>query len=467
MFTSSPVRCGLLLAFLFGWIFSFPMLGPFLLAINSVDALIRALAFITSLAFGLFSLHKLSIKYATSHFIIRTAGGLIAVLTLLYAFVPGDLYFGSLLLAMLGLLTAYLVLAWVPWFAVQDQPLLVLAIAMAGSGVIMAMANFAPFVLTKTRLCALAVIVTACTFVYPKTCFDIYPRKAFNPAPTTRSRSMVLALSAFLIAVYFSASTWNLKTSLEFHSFWPSVDLLIYAGSVPLFAYITERSDPTDLSVYSLSALGLALLAAATRLNTGLSISTYHTMLYFGLAAANLFLCYGLLMLGEYYGHRKVFGITLGAVMVLQTLSALIARGKPLYSRSDSLFTVLNAMIFFAMTPLVFHSSKAFRQEYADKVTPRLVDPVPDHSEDESGFVSYDLTPSETEIFSLLLEGSTDADIAAKLFISRNTVKFHVRNILRKAGVANRRELLSHVLALKEGSRSAKALRVEGERASS
>jgi DNA-binding CsgD family transcriptional regulator len=470
MFTRSPWRCGLVLAFLFGWIFSFPILGPFLVATDMVDAPIKAGVFVASLAIGLFTLQMLPTKYATNHLIVRTAGGLIAILTLLYVFIPGDLYFGCLLLAMLGLLTAYLGLAWVPWFAVQDQPLLVLTVAMIGSGVISAMAKFAPLVLTKSRLSALAIIVAACTFLYPETFSDIRPVKAHSTStPTRRSISMVLALSAFLIAVYFSASTWHLKTSPDLHPFWPSVDSLIYAGSIPLFAYIAERSDPVDLSVYSLSALGLALLAAATQSSAELAISTYHTMLYFGLAAADLFFWNGLLMLGAYYGHRKVFGVALGTVVIVEALATLMARGEPLYSRSDSFFTVFNAIIFFAMTPLVFRSSQAFRQEYANKMTPKLEDSTPDHVEEEPGSskAPYNLTPSETRIFSFLLEGCTDADIAAKLFISRNTVKFHVRNILRKAEVSNRKELLSYVLAMQEGSRSVKPVTTEGKTISS
>jgi DNA-binding CsgD family transcriptional regulator len=51
------------------------------------------------------------------------------------------------------------------------------------------------------------------------------------------------------------------------------------------------------------------------------------------------------------------------------------------------------------------------------------------------------LTRSEAQVLELLLKGLTDADIAEELHISRNTVKFHVRNVLHKTGHANRRDL--------------------------
>ncbi|MCW3490954.1 helix-turn-helix domain-containing protein [Dethiobacter alkaliphilus] len=56
------------------------------------------------------------------------------------------------------------------------------------------------------------------------------------------------------------------------------------------------------------------------------------------------------------------------------------------------------------------------------------------------------LTPTEKKVYMLLLQGRTNADIAKELHISQNTVKFHVRNTLRKAGVKNRKELLSRSL---------------------
>ncbi len=51
------------------------------------------------------------------------------------------------------------------------------------------------------------------------------------------------------------------------------------------------------------------------------------------------------------------------------------------------------------------------------------------------------LTRSEVQVLNLLLSGQTDLEIAEVLYISRNTVKFHVRNVLHKMGYPNRREL--------------------------
>ena len=48
------------------------------------------------------------------------------------------------------------------------------------------------------------------------------------------------------------------------------------------------------------------------------------------------------------------------------------------------------------------------------------------------------LTDREREVLALLADGRENAEIAAALFISQNTVKSHVSNVLEKLGVANR-----------------------------
>ena len=52
-------------------------------------------------------------------------------------------------------------------------------------------------------------------------------------------------------------------------------------------------------------------------------------------------------------------------------------------------------------------------------------------------FVST-LTPREREILSLVAEGAANSHIARSLWVTEQTVKFHLSNIYRKLGVANR-----------------------------
>lgn len=56
------------------------------------------------------------------------------------------------------------------------------------------------------------------------------------------------------------------------------------------------------------------------------------------------------------------------------------------------------------------------------------------------------LTRRESEVLTLLIPGYTYREIAQELYLSRNTVKEHASNLLRKLGVKSRRELSKSVL---------------------
>lgn len=65
----------------------------------------------------------------------------------------------------------------------------------------------------------------------------------------------------------------------------------------------------------------------------------------------------------------------------------------------------------------------------------------PDAQTDRSGPT---LTPAEQRVFDLVIRGKKNREIAESLFISPNTVKFHMKNILRKTGCGSRSELREH-----------------------
>ncbi len=58
------------------------------------------------------------------------------------------------------------------------------------------------------------------------------------------------------------------------------------------------------------------------------------------------------------------------------------------------------------------------------------------------------LTEKESEVLYWMGEGLANRAIASKLFISENTVKYHVRNILQKLEVQNRTEAVSKAISM-------------------
>lgn len=58
------------------------------------------------------------------------------------------------------------------------------------------------------------------------------------------------------------------------------------------------------------------------------------------------------------------------------------------------------------------------------------------------------LSEREMEVLALLGGGLANKAIAKQIFISENTVKYHVRNILQKLGAHNRTEAVAHALRI-------------------
>jgi DNA-binding NarL/FixJ family response regulator len=74
----------------------------------------------------------------------------------------------------------------------------------------------------------------------------------------------------------------------------------------------------------------------------------------------------------------------------------------------------------------------------------RIVDEFRDHGPRRRAVVSqrgYDLTSREWEVLGLLRQGQTTSQIAARLFVSRATVRSHVAALLKKLNVPDREAL--------------------------
>jgi DNA-binding CsgD family transcriptional regulator len=71
----------------------------------------------------------------------------------------------------------------------------------------------------------------------------------------------------------------------------------------------------------------------------------------------------------------------------------------------------------------------------------------------ENGLTTH-LTAREIDVLRLMAEGKTNGDIARALFVSEGTVKFHVKNILRKMQASNRADASARYmrLTLNDGS---------------
>ena len=99
----------------------------------------------------------------------------------------------------------------------------------------------------------------------------------------------------------------------------------------------------------------------------------------------------------------------------------------------------LDSSQFFALLEAVMRGEAGLTPDLAAKILKEFARPQsPD-----------DLTPREREVLGLVAQGATNAEIAEKLVVSENTVKFHMKNILQKLHARNRAEVVA--FALKSG----------------
>ena len=67
-------------------------------------------------------------------------------------------------------------------------------------------------------------------------------------------------------------------------------------------------------------------------------------------------------------------------------------------------------------------------------------------AEEQRGTSLEGLSPREVEVLQLIAEGASNSGIASKLFISENTVKTHLRNIMEKLHLANRSQAAAYAV---------------------
>ncbi len=103
----------------------------------------------------------------------------------------------------------------------------------------------------------------------------------------------------------------------------------------------------------------------------------------------------------------------------------------------------LEAKALFSLLDGVVRGEPALTPALARKVLEEFARPEPQRTERQIPL----LTEREREVLDLLVTGVTSTrELAERLFVSENTVKYHLRNILNKLHLENRAQVIAYVL---------------------
>ncbi|NLO10781.1 MAG: helix-turn-helix transcriptional regulator [Clostridiales bacterium] len=211
---------------------------------------------------------------------------------------------------------------------------------------------------------------------------------------------------------------------------------------------------PFSRAFYAISLLCAGLISLRSR--KYLALTTFASLLFpvvtiilagdASLASALLTIAYLFLGFVAVYRSLTIMDIAAGDNNLLAfactglMLSRLVEASSTWFSNIDTtnkllaaiIFSVLFALllfVFFIYIQKAYHSASSYEASKEDKL----------HK-----FVQkYNLTSREKEVFQLLIKGIPNREIAQLMFISDNTVKFHVKNILQKTDCPNRADLIN------------------------
>ncbi len=204
---------------------------------------------------------------------------------------------------------------------------------------------------------------------------------------------------------------------------------VFYAAGLIIAGLISDRNRRWG-AVCCMAALAFPFAALALGSSfTGETVMWILAYLFLGFWAAYRILVFSDISAKSGLPALAVSGLLAGRLgEAAGTIGVSVLKGTTLVAVSGAVFAIVIVLFF----PLY----------------QRLYSPVINAQEIEKRRLSeyasrFGLTAREQEIFSLIVQGMSNAEISTALYITESTVKFHAGNIFKKTGFGNRSELIT------------------------
>jgi len=222
-----------------------------------------------------------------------------------------------------------------------------------------------------------------------------------------------------LFGAYFAMSY------LQTNQYYPSLknrigSALVILGIVCIaYVFTTNFSFYVATEILVFSILGALWVASVTLFNKNIFSKIFVIAYVF------------ILLLGIDYYVLKLFGLK-----VLGITSNYVKFGGFIEMLFLSYAVVYRVRILKEENDVMHHSL----QEYLSQIESLSLELQKNEQGEENLFSKYQLTPRENEILTLISKGKTYKEIAKELFLSVNTIKYHVKNLYIKLGISSRKE---------------------------
>jgi DNA-binding CsgD family transcriptional regulator len=461
----------LALACVFTWILVYPLHGPFLHQVFGPGAYIAGQVFGLGHGLGLLAFAFLPPSLVQKKAAVIGVGAVVFITGGVWTYISPTTSVHYWTGGFLGFISAYLVLAWIPRFLEPQSPVLkvgsamVLANVLFGlSGLVLTQGLPAPFIKAAALVIGLGPFGAACLIA--KKTPGTSPSDHLAAGRTRRQNigaGPVLAIAAFAAAAYFTGGLWYRVVAPPLHLWWPEsvgASSFLYAAAVLVFLVFAYRYSFSWLGTMSLCFLGIGVTVSIMGLDRVEVLITTLLFLSLGLGAMDLFYWLALRTLARFLGFLKTFGLGLGVSLFFLTVPGIALDAGFLTGQLSisPLVAVSGVCLLFAVVPLLvwfFHpltfseiDSRCAPEAPEDTGGLNTPDAPAVRAREETAASGrqpppfwFSLTNQEKKVYELISRGHTDAEIAERLVITRHTVKFHTRNILKKAGATNRKEL--------------------------
>ena len=205
---------------------------------------------------------------------------------------------------------------------------------------------------------------------------------------------------------------------------------LLYAAGLVIAGFVTDKHRKYG-AVSALAALIFPFIMLALR-GESVSAVVFWAISYF---IFGFYSVYRVILFSDISGKGRLLWLS-GFGLLIGRIGDATGEGMCLALANSLPVQICLTAVLFAAAVTIF--LKVYNSMYVPSGSG-----APDDKEIFYNFsMQHDLSSREKDVLRLLLDEKTNSEIAAGLFISENTVKYHVRNILQKTGCSNRKELI-------------------------